>query len=285
MTTARPMKRRTFLASALFGAAAAGVGYCSPIGFEPFTFIRMSDPQLGDRADGKGGDVAFEAGILERAVARINLMRPAPAFVAVCGDLVETPGDPAQIAAYKRIMGAIGSRIPVYNVPGNHDIRSNLSEESIAAYRTAFGPDRFAFDLHDWRFIGLDSPLLQHTKRRPDELDTQTKWLRKTLSRPSRPKIRGTAVFMHHPFSAEEIGGGAGHHSVRRAYLDLFAKHRVTAVFFGHLHLGLPEQSYKGVRLIYSTGLCRAYDGNPGMYVERVGAKSLDSEFVPVADF
>jgi serine/threonine-protein phosphatase CPPED1 len=279
------MKRRTFLASALFGAAAAGVGYCSPGGFDQFTFIRMSDPQLGDRADGKGGDVAFEAGILERAVTRIDRMRPAPAFVAVCGDLVETPGDPVQIKAYKRIMGAVDSRIPVYQVPGNHDIRSDLSEASIELYRSNFGPDRFAFDLHGWRFIGLDSVLLQHSKKQPGELDAQTNWLRKILARPSHPKIRGIAVFMHHPFSAEEIGGEAGHHSIRRAYLDLFAKHRVTAVFFGHLHLGIPDQTYKGVRLVYSTGLCRAHDGNPGMYVERVGAGGIVSEFVPVADF
>src|SRR5512137_3103128 len=181
MTAGLPIKRRTFLASALF-AAAAGVGYGASGGFTPFTFIRMSDPQLGDRADGSGGDVAYEAGILERAVARIDRMRPAPAFVAVCGDLVETPGNPAQIAAYKRIMGAVDRRIPVYQVPGNHDIRDNLSEESIAAYRNAFGPDRFAFDLHGWRFIGLDSLLIKNPKKRSEELDAQTEWLKKTLA-------------------------------------------------------------------------------------------------------
>jgi 3',5'-cyclic AMP phosphodiesterase CpdA len=274
------MKRRAFLAAGFLSLAASGCGFRPFGGFRPFTFILIADPQLGFLAGGDGNEFTVEAGVLERVVAGINRMRPAPEFVAVCGDLTHIPGHPAQIAAYKRLMGMVNPDIPVHNLSGNHDFSDDLSLNSIAAYRKVFGPDRYSFEVRGWRFIALNSTLLQLPGKRPEELAAQTEWLRKTLTEASRS--RGIVVFMHHPFSESDISGGPDTRSIGRTYLDLFAGRRVAAVFSGHTHRTVPEKTYRGVRLINTNGLVRSFDDNPGLRVVRVFADRIEHEFIPV---
>src|SRR2546430_15844275 len=85
---------------------------------EPFFFIQLSDPQFGMFTNDK--DFAQETANFEFAVATINRLKPA--FVVITGDLINKPGDAAQVAEFKRIVKKIDSAISVYNVVGNHDI-------------------------------------------------------------------------------------------------------------------------------------------------------------------
>jgi 3',5'-cyclic AMP phosphodiesterase CpdA len=274
------MKRRAFLAVAFSAAAAAGCGFRPFGGFHSFTFIQIADPQFGFS---EGGDqFAAETKLLETVVAGINRMRPAPAFAVVCGDLTHIPGHAAQIAEYKRLIGMIDHDIPVRNIPGNHDFHADLTAESIEAYRKTFGPDRYAFEVGGWRFIALNSTLLQLPDNQPRELDAQSTWLRKTLDETSRSRARGIVVFMHHPFSESDIAGGTDHRSIGRTYLDMFAEHRVAAVFSGHTHRTVPEKLYKGVRLINTNGICRSFDNNPGLRIVTVFSDRIEHAFVPV---
>src|SRR5438876_8542112 len=96
---------------------------------EPFFFIQLSDPQFGMFTNDK--DFAQETANFEFAVATVNRLKPA--FVVITGDLVNKPGDAAQIAEFKRIAGKIDSRIPVYNVVGNHDIENVPTPATISA--------------------------------------------------------------------------------------------------------------------------------------------------------
>src|SRR5436190_19463137 len=89
-------------------------------GAEPFFFIQLSDPQFGMSTTNR--DFAQETANFEFAVATVNRLRPA--FVVITGDLVNQPGDTAQIAEYQRIVRRVDSTIPVYNVVGNHDIEN-----------------------------------------------------------------------------------------------------------------------------------------------------------------
>ena len=108
---------------------------------EPFFFIQLSDPQFGMFTGNK--DFAQETANFEFAVASINRLHPA--FVIITGDLVNKPGDAAQIAEYKRIVGKIDSSIPVYDVVGNHDIENVPTPDTIVAYTNLFGPDHYTF--------------------------------------------------------------------------------------------------------------------------------------------
>jgi 3',5'-cyclic AMP phosphodiesterase CpdA len=104
-------------------------------------FIQLADPQFGAFTQDK--DFVQETANYEFAVANINRLRPA--FVVICGDLINKGGDAAQLAEYKRITAKIDPSIPVYAVAGNHDVENQPTPESIAAYRRNIGPDYYSF--------------------------------------------------------------------------------------------------------------------------------------------
>ncbi len=45
-----------------------------------------------------------------------------PAFVVVCGDMVNDPDSETERAEVLRIAGGLDSEIPIHWVPGNHDV-------------------------------------------------------------------------------------------------------------------------------------------------------------------
>ena len=53
--------------------------------------------------------------------------------------------DPAQAAEYKRITAQIDPSIPVYAVPGNHDVGNEPTRELLDIYRQRFGRDYYSF--------------------------------------------------------------------------------------------------------------------------------------------
>src|SRR5215208_5187450 len=81
----------------------------TPVSNPPFFFVQLSDPQFGMFTGDK--DFAQETANFEFAVANVNRLRPA--FVVITGDLVNKPGDAAQISEYLRIVGKIDTAIPV----------------------------------------------------------------------------------------------------------------------------------------------------------------------------
>src|SRR5687767_12809496 len=131
--------RSIFFAASL--ALMAMAGSRLPAAEEPFFFIQLSDPQLGMFTENR--DFVQDAANFEFAVTAVNRLRPA--FVVITGDLVHKPGDAAQIAEYRRIVGKIDRAIPVYNIAGNHDVENAPTPETLAAYQKIFGPDRFTF--------------------------------------------------------------------------------------------------------------------------------------------
>ena len=108
---------------------------------EPLFFIQLSDPQFGMYAD--NADFQQETANFEFAIATANRLKPA--FVIVTGDLVNKAGDKAQADEYLRIAAKLDRSIPLYQLPGNHDIGNEPTPESIAAYVARFGPDHYSF--------------------------------------------------------------------------------------------------------------------------------------------
>jgi len=84
---------------------------------DSFFFLQMADTQFGFFNENR--DFSKETVNFEKAIAQANRLRPA--FVVVCGDLVNKAGDAAQTAEYKRIAATLDPSIRLYNVPGNHD--------------------------------------------------------------------------------------------------------------------------------------------------------------------
>src|SRR6266852_4762285 len=132
-------------------------------GSEPFFFIQMSDPQFGMYTADK--DFVQETANFEFAIATANRLRPA--FIVVCGDLINKPGDSSQASEYFRIAGHLNPGIQLHNVAGNHDVGNEPTPESLAAYRKKFGPDYYTFRHGGFEGIVLNSSLIQHPGKAP----------------------------------------------------------------------------------------------------------------------
>ena len=105
------------------------------------TFLQMSDPQFGMFTANR--DFTQETANFEFAIATANRLHPA--FVVVCGDLVNQSGNTAQIAEFQRIAHKLESGIALYTVAGNHDVGNGPTPESLAVFRSHFGKDYYTF--------------------------------------------------------------------------------------------------------------------------------------------
>lgn len=201
----------------------------------PFFFIQMADPQFGFFTANK--DFARETVNYERAIAAANRLRPA--FVVVCGDLTHKAGDAAQIAEYLRISSTLDRSIPLYSVPGNHDLALPLTPDSVASYRRSFGPDRYTFETPSLLGIVINSSLIKDPSGAPSETAAQDTWLRATLSA-RRPNHKRIMIFQHHPWFLTRADEPDQYFNLplatRRGFLDLFRDADVSHVFAGHYH-------------------------------------------------
>lgn len=203
---------------------------------DSFFFIQLTDPQFGFLA--ANANFAQETANFEFAVATVNRLRPA--FVVITGDLVNKPGDAAQIAEYQRIVAKIDRAIPVYAVAGNHDVENTPTPATIAKYTKKFGPDHYTFRHGGLVGIVLNSSVIHSPQQTPEQLADQERWLAVELEKARQERAQHIVIFQHHSWflkSATEPDGYSNLPIASRAkYLDLFRKFGVRYVFCGHLH-------------------------------------------------
>ena len=203
---------------------------------EPFFFVQLSDPQFGMFTDNK--DFAQETANFEFAVATVNRLRPA--FVVITGDLVNKPGDAAQIAEFHRIAAKVDATIPVYNVVGNHDIENVPTPATIAAYTNQFGPDHYAFRRAGFVGIVLNSIVIHAPQQTTNQLAEQERWLRSELERARDNGAQHIVIFQHHPWFLKAADEPDQYFNIprerRAAHLALFRESGVKFLFSGHYH-------------------------------------------------
>ena len=229
------MKRRmnftTFLGMSLLLLATSAVPAA-----EPFFFVQLTDPQFGMFTTNQ--DFVQETANFEFAVASVNRLRPA--FVVITGDLVNQPGDAAQIAEYQRILHKVNPAIPVYNVAGNHDIDNVPTPARLAAYTNQFGPDHYTFRHGGFVGIVLDSIVIHSPQQTTNQLVAQEGWLRAELEQARQNRAQHIVIFAHHPWflkAADEPDEYFNLPRARRAaYLGLFHEFGVKHLFSGHYH-------------------------------------------------
>lgn len=200
----------------------------------PLTFAVLADPQFGMYA--KENNFLQEKANLEFVVANLNRLHPD--FVVVCGDLTDRTGDEAEITAYKQALKKLDPAIPVYNVPGNHDVGNLPTPATLAGYRAAYGPDYYTFHYGQVQGIVLNSNLISSPDQARDEAAKQEDWLRNTLSH-ARPHQQ-ILVFQHVPYFLKNADEKDQYFNIpsaiRKKYLDLLSANHVHLIFAGHYH-------------------------------------------------
>jgi 3',5'-cyclic AMP phosphodiesterase CpdA len=189
------------------------------------------------------------------AVLTDNFHRVSEHIDATRPDLVVNTGDvswdgPSSRADMEFAL-ALHAALPVdcRYLPGNHDIGDNptavgaapscpATEELRDAFVSVFGEDRWQFEAAGWRFIGLNS-LIMNTGI-PSEFE-QEEWLTSQLTGANRKPI---ALFLHKPLflntpeDPEEAATAIRFvpQPVRARLAALVGTHNVRLVASGHVH-------------------------------------------------
>lgn len=135
---------------------------------------------------------------------------------------------------------ADSSRVPLFNVPGNHEAQSSAAAMEVLA---EWGHDLYgSFDFQGWHFVGLNTDEPSREGRVTGE---QLTWLEQDLR--AAAGAQGTFVFMHRPLFSWFQGDFNPDDAA--VLTKLFAAHDVKAVFAAHDHFYY-EEEHEGVRYV-----------------------------------
>ncbi len=172
------------------------------------TFVHASDPHLSDRSLPQ----------LEKLRAIVDSVRPA--FFLMTGDLIRDAlrvSEKEATAFYDLYVKTIGTfPVPVWNVPGNHEIFGIERHKSLVSeshplygkkmYRHYLGPDYYSFNYGGIHFIGLNS-VDYHDLWYYGHIDSvQLEWLKKDVS--FIPNTTPVITFNHIPFYSGGLSMG-----------------------------------------------------------------------------
>jgi len=133
-------------ATSMFGLG--GVAEAATKSIKPFTFAVLTDAHLYNIKDHK-----FD-GILEKAVADVNSIKPQPDFVLYAGDLGQS-GEKDELVKGKKILDKL--KMPYKIIPGEHDYYLDMGK----AWRGLFGDEHWSFNHNGVHFIGMNSILIK----------------------------------------------------------------------------------------------------------------------------
>lgn len=116
--------------------------------------------------------------------------------------------------------------MPLYSVPGNHDVMHN-DEKTLKYYHRAFGQSNYWFSYGNSLFIGLNTAF----SRFPEQ-DRQ--WLDNVLKR-LRPKFKNCFLFMHVPPQDPRPKHAYAMDRDNLKLEKMLAKYNITTIFCGHI--------------------------------------------------
>lgn len=148
---------------------------------------QITDIHLGFEPDAPG---EFNRQRLDRTLATLCAMKPAPDMLFATGDLI----DRGDRESYERLREAIGVvPFPVHLVLGNHDERDNF-RSVFPQYRFVDGFLQYEVDTPDLRILVLDT--LEEGRHGGAFCEERAAWL---VARLSEQPDRKTLIVLHHP--------------------------------------------------------------------------------------
>lgn len=200
-----------------------------------FMFIQIADPQMGFSTN--NGDLTIDIDHFRRAVEHVNRLKPA--FVVISGDMVNKDHDIKQIRAFWQVAREISPDIPVYLLPGNHDLAPG-TESDVKSYRKLFGKDYYSFYYKNSAFIVLNSCLIHYPEADAEMRQAQRKWLEEELKAAKERNSNHVFVLTHHPWFIKTTDEPDIYENIpqseRKGYLTLMERYGVEFAVAGHYH-------------------------------------------------
>ena len=247
--------------------------------FKPFTFVQMTDTQIGfmDRSEG----YAHSDSLFRAAAKSANEAKPD--LVVITGDLVDNTADPDQNRIFETDLKLIEA--PVWCLPGNHDYDKTWSESIRDRFVSERGQERFSFRHKGCVFIGLDTNCIMEEPGAAEETE-QWNWLVGELTKARRTKY--VFVFIHCPIFRQAIDERDDYSNFppakREKYISLFKDFGVDVVFSGHTHYDL-DFEYEGIRFVTANPVGNPIGkGHPGYYLVAVGKDGVTVTDVPTVE-
>lgn len=212
---------------------------------ESFTFMQITDPQLGAMCAVRGIErekaIQIESDRLLQAVTVANEINPD--FLVVTGDIGHNNMDTSEVNRVKTIMSRVSKDIPIHWATGNRDISYDgevTDPDLLEIFRVEFGDDYYSFTHKGVHFTVLSSTVIYNSEKVPGEWEDQLSFLEDDLEAAESSGFPLKIVFSHHPMFLRhpEEGDAATHipFERRKILMKLFNKYQVSHVFSGHLH-------------------------------------------------
>ncbi|MDP2790078.1 MAG: metallophosphoesterase [bacterium] len=155
-------------------------------------------------------------------------------FLLHLGDATNRGGN-TELKALQTLHSELGLIIPVYAVPGNHDIKDDANR---LAFQNAFGKLPRSIDIQNLHLV-----LLDNADRKVGFTSSELDWLKKDLAdSPSRRLADSVTILAYHrPFAypLAELFGDDETRTSRKTndrFLAILAQNPVQQVFTGHIH-------------------------------------------------
>lgn len=214
---------------------------------EPLRVLQITDTHLfADAATSLRGRVTYLT--LQQVLDHVQQAAWPADLVSVTGDLIQDDTREAYLR-FRSAMSALG--LPVYCIPGNHDVRSLM--------RDVLDSEPFYYcepaERNNWLMVGLDSCAegIAAGRMSGGELDRLDRIIAGSAA-------EHVMICLHHPPLPvgsnwlEEVGLQNADQFLQRAV----ASGRVRLLVFGHVHQAF-EGSYESMRVIGTPSTCRQF--------------------------
>ena len=214
---------------------------------DPIRILHLTDSHLFADSDANlRGTITHSS--LKKVLNHIQHSDWSANLVTMTGDLIHDDSREAY-NCFCELMRPLG--LPVYCVPGNHDVRTIMQD-------VLTDPDFHYCEsvIHrNWLIVGIDSCMNNDDAGRIDEQEMQR--LGTILN---ETKIEHVLIYLHHPplsIGSEWLDQFGLHN--REEFLTLIARTgKVKVVIFGHVHQAF-DRSHDSIRIIGTPSTCRQF--------------------------
>jgi hypothetical protein len=234
-----------------------------------FNFVQISDSHIGFKKPANTDVV----GTLKQAIAKIQALPKPPDFILHTGDLTHL-SEPEEFDTLDQLLKA--TNIPVFYVPGEHDVISDNGKEFMARHgKGTKGGGWFSFDQRGIHFIGLVNVLNIPEGGLGILGEDQLAWLKDDLS--SLSSSTPIVVFAHVPLWSiyPQWGWGTQDAEIALGYLKRFGS---VTVLNGHIH-----QTVKKVEgnVTFHTAMSTAFPQHKPDPAAKPGPMKVDATILP----